>query len=76
MRIVNKVREVEDKIDIAKTAVALLNVATHFQIVPGKKRIYVWCKVEDIEKVKEIFGGELVEVKELRGKMRLVVGTY
>lgn len=69
-------KRAESRLDVAKTAVALLDVATHFQIVPGKKRIYVWCKVEDIEKVKEIFGGELVEVKELRGRMRLVVGTY
>ncbi len=69
-------KKAEDKLDVAKTAVALLDVATHFQIVPGKKRIYVWCRAEDVERVKEIFGGELVEVKELRGRMRLVVGTY
>jgi|Deesub1362B_J571_1020462.scaffolds.fasta_scaffold00499_26 hypothetical protein len=69
-------KKAEDKLDVAKTAVALLDVATHFQIVPGKKRIYVWCRAEDVERVKEIFGGELMEVKELRGKMRLVVGTY
>lgn len=69
-------KKAEDKVDVAKTAVALLDVATHFQIVPGKKRIYVWCRDEDVERVKEIFGGELKEVKELRGRMRLVVGTY
>lgn len=69
-------KKAEDKVDVAKTAVALLDVATHFQIVPAKKRIYAWCRAEDVEKVKEIFGSELVEVKELRGRMRLVVGTY
>jgi hypothetical protein len=66
----------EDLMDIAKTVVQLHDVATHYQVVPAKKRIYVWCKAENLEKVKEIFGGELIEVKELRGEMRLVVGTY
>ncbi|RLI77977.1 hypothetical protein DRP05_08660 [Archaeoglobales archaeon] len=66
----------EDKLDVAKTSADLLDVATHFQVVPGKKRFYVWCKADNVEKVKEIFGDEFIEVKELRGSMRLVVGTY
>jgi len=66
----------EDKMDVAKTSSALLSVATHFLVVPAKKRIYVWCKAKDVEKIKKIFGRELIEVKELRGDMRIVVGTY
>ena len=69
-------KRAESRLDVAKTAAALLDIATHFQVVPAKKRIYVWCYSENVEKVKEIFGNELIEVKELRGKMRLVVGTY
>ena len=65
-----------DRLDVAKTASALLSVATHFLVVPSKKRIYVWCKAKDVEKIKKIFGRELIEVKELRGDMRIVVGTY
>ena len=67
----------EDKLDIAKTASALLDVATHFLIVPAKKRIYVWCKDENVEKVKKIISErEVITVKKLRGCMSLVVGTY
>ncbi|WP_309491823.1 hypothetical protein [Candidatus Hecatella orcuttiae] len=47
----------EDLMDIAKTVVQLHDVATHYQIVPAKKRIYVWCKAGNLEEVKEIFGG-------------------
>jgi|Deesub1362B_J571_1020462.scaffolds.fasta_scaffold00598_3 hypothetical protein len=67
---------IEDKMDVAKTTSALLSVATHFLVVPKKKRIFVWCKAKDVEKVKKIFGNELIEVKELKGEMRLIVGTY
>ena len=67
----------EDKTDVAKTSAKLLNVATHFLVVPAKKRIYVWCKDEDVEKVKKIISDkEVLEVKKLRGEMSLVVGTY
>ena len=66
----------EDKLDVAKTAAALLDVATHFQVVPRKKIFYVWCYDDNVEKVKKIFGNELVEVKKLRGKMSLVIGTF
>ncbi|WP_290597043.1 MULTISPECIES: hypothetical protein [unclassified Archaeoglobus] len=68
--------EFEDRVDVARTSSTLLNVATHFLVVPSKKRIYVWCRSKDVEKVKKIFGRELIEVKELKGDMRLVVGTY
>ena len=68
---------IEDKADVAKTSAALLDVATHFLVVPKKKRIYVWCKARDVERVKKIINErEVIEVKELRGEMRLVVGTY
>ena len=69
-------KRAESRLDVAKTSATLLDIATHFQVVPAKKRIYVWCYSENVEKVKEIFGNELIEVKELRGRMRLVVGTY
>jgi hypothetical protein len=69
--------KVEDKLDVAKTASALLDIATHFLVVPTKKRIYVWCKDQDVEKVKRIISErEVIEVKKLRGCMSLVVGTY
>jgi len=68
--------EIQDKLDVAKTAAYLLSTARMFLIVPHKKLIYAWCTEEELERVKEIFGNELVEVKELRGRMRLVVGTY
>ncbi|RLI81341.1 hypothetical protein DRP04_06365 [Archaeoglobales archaeon] len=67
----------EDKADVAKTSAKLLDVATHFLIVPAKKRIYVWCKDQDVEKVKKIISErEVIAVKKLRGSMSLVVGTY
>jgi len=69
-------KKAEDKADVAKTSAKLLDVATHFLIVPAKKRIYVWCYDENVEKVKKIFGSELIKVKKLRGRMSLVIGTY
>jgi len=70
-------KRTEDKLDVAKTSQALLDVATHFLIVPSKKRIYVWCKDQDVEKVKKIISErEVIAVKKLRGCMSLVVGTY
>ena len=67
----------EDKADIAKMSAALLDVATHYLVVPKKKRIFVWCKDRDVEKVKRIISErEVIEVKKLRGEMSLVVGTY
>jgi len=67
----------EDKADVAKTSAALLDVATHFLVVPKKKRIFVWCKDKDVEKVKKIISErEVIEVKKLKGEMSLVVGTY
>ena len=73
----NFLNKAEDKLDVAKTSAKLLDVATHFLIVPAKKRIYVWCIDEDVEKVKKIISErEVIEVKKLRGRMILVVGTY
>jgi len=69
-------KKAEDKADVAKTSAKLLDVATHFLVVPAKKRIYVWCYEENVEKVKKIFGGELIKVKKLRGRMSLIIGTY
>ncbi len=34
-------KKAEDKADVAKTSAKLLDVATHFLVVPSKKRIYV-----------------------------------
>ena len=67
----------EDKADVAKTSAKLLDVATHFLIVPSKKRIYVWCKDQDVEKVKKLISErEVIEVKKLRVCMILEVVTY
>lgn len=66
----------EDKLDIAKTSAALLSKAKMFLVVPSKKRIYIWCSKDDIEEIRRILGNEYIETKELRGSMRLVVGTF
>ncbi|RKY47515.1 MAG: hypothetical protein DRP88_04285 [Candidatus Neomarinimicrobiota bacterium] len=72
-----KFEKMEDKMDIAKTSLELLDVATHFLVAPKKKRIYVWCKEENVERVKEIIGkGEVISARFLRGGLWIVVATY
>lgn len=65
-----------DRIEVAMMVGSLMDVSTMVLVVPKDKKVYAWCYEKNLDAVKEAMGDNLVEVKELRGVMRLAVASY